>query len=607
MKVVLRRYAAGAVATAALAGVAAFALPAGTADWTPVTYGLTESADQLVPATVTPEKPARVVSTTIDKSGRPVVRVEEATDQAAAAELVKKAQRAENAVGVEIDAKVVALDAPSGTDLYRGHQWDLAKMRAIEAWHASTGAGVTVAVIDTGVDATNVDLAGKVLTGWDATTDQPGGDVDRHGHGTHVAGTIGAVTGNTIGVSAVAPDTRILPVRVLGDDGSGYMSDTAEGIVWAADHGAQVINMSLGATTQVGAVSNAVAYARDKGVTVVAAAGNERGAGSPVSYPAADAGVVAVAATDSSDQVASYSNAGGYVDVAAPGSGIVSTYPSALGRSYASMSGTSMAAPHVAALAALLEAAHPGLGPDRIEQAIETSAVDLGTPGKDEDYGYGRVDAVAALAAVASSAPTTAPSSQAPSPSAPSPSASTSPVAKAVPVVVPDVTAADVAYHGTTVTSFTVTAGGRPWAGRNAQLCVAETDASFQCLDVVTSATGVVSASRIAVAGYQLELRIAASEQNEAATGTAAYTVRSTVRAIRSGSRAMTVSIASPAGLDVEVQQLTGGVWTKAQQFTTGGTTTSITVHGLAAGERYRVVVPATATVAGATSGVVIG
>ncbi|WIM94936.1 S8 family serine peptidase [Actinoplanes oblitus] len=653
-KVQLRRYAAGAVAAGALGAVAAFALPAGSPDWTPVTYGLTASAEQLVPATVSAEKPARVVSTTLDKNGRPVVTVKQATDKASAAKLVKDAQRAEGAIGVEIDVKAVALEAPTGSDLYRPKQWDLATMRATDAWQKSTGAGVTVAVIDTGVDATNVDLTGKVLTGWDATTDKAGGNIDPNGHGTHVAGTIGAVTGNTIGVSSVAPDAKILPVRVLGADGSGYMSDAAEGIVWAADNGAQVINMSLGASSQVTAVTNAIAYARGKGVTVVAAAGNERTSGSPTSYPAAEAGVIAVAATDSADKVASYSNAGSYVDVAAPGSAILSTYPAALGSSYGTMSGTSMASPHVAALAALLKAAQPSLTPDQIEKAMETSAVDLGTAGKDNDFGYGRVDAVAALATVTTatkapvtvaptstaptaaptstaptaaptstapsstaptsaptSAPTTAPTSKAPtvapSSAAPSPSASTTPVGKAKPVIVPNTAAADLTYGSTTVTTFSVTAGGKAWTAKSAQLCVAETGKTFQCVDVVTSATGMVTANRVATGGYQVQLRIAATTTNEAATGTAAYTVRSTAAAVKSASRVMTISVASPSGLTVEVQQYLAGTWKKVAQFATASTATKVNVSNLTVGQQYRAVVPATTSVAGATSAVVVG
>jgi subtilisin family serine protease len=254
---------------------------------------------------------------------------------------------------------------------------------------------VTVAVIDSGVDASHPDLAGQVLPGADFITGTEGTSVDPHGHGTHVAGTIAALTGNGIGVAGAAPDARILPVRVLGANGSGYMSDVANGIAYAADHGAGVINLSISSTTQVGAVSNAVAYARSKGVVIVAAAGNARRSGSPTSFPAADTGVIAVAATTSDDSVAAYSNRGGYVDVAAPGSDILSTYP---GNRYGRMSGTSMAAPHVAAVAAILKDAGHDITPDQVEQALTTSAVDLGEPGRDDDFGAGRIDAAAALA-----------------------------------------------------------------------------------------------------------------------------------------------------------------------------------------------------------------
>ncbi|MEV6343857.1 S8 family serine peptidase [Actinoplanes sp. NPDC051851] len=409
MKVQLRRYAAGVVATGALAAVAAFALPFGDADWAPVTYGLTESPAAIVPATVSAQKPARVVGTTLDQHGRPVVTVTEATDRGAAEKLVEAAQNADRAVGVEIDARTHVLDAPAGNDLYRAQQWGLAKTHAPQAWQRSTGAGVIVAVLDTGVDAHQIDLFGKVLPGWDAVADKPGGTIDPHGHGTHVAGTIAANTGNTIGVSGFAPNARILPVRVLEKDGSGYMSNTAEGIVWATDHGAQVINMSMGSPGRTAAVTNAIAYARGRGVVVVAAAGNERADGSPTSWPAADPGVIAVAATDPADHVAPFSNAGPYVDVAAPGARIMSTYPSALGASFVSMSGTSMASPQVAALAALLKAYRPALTPDQVERAITGTAADLGPAGRDDDYGYGRIDAAAALAAVtpATKAPVT--------------------------------------------------------------------------------------------------------------------------------------------------------------------------------------------------------
>jgi type VII secretion-associated serine protease mycosin len=414
LKVQIRRYAVTAAAGALAIG--ALALPTGSAGWEPVTYGLTASPEQLLPATVSAEKPARIVTTTVGKDGRPVISVRAATTRESAAALVEDGQAAANAVSVEVDAPMYAIGVPAGSDPNRGQQWDFAKLNVSAAWNRSTGAGVTVAVIDTGIDATHPDLAANVLPGYDAIANTAGVRTDENGHGTHVAGTIAAVTGNNLGVSAIAPDTKILPIRVLGSNGSGNMSDAAEGIVWATDHGAQMINMSLGSTSKVTAVSNAINYARSKGVTVVAAAGNSRTAGSPTSYPAADAGVIAVAATDSNDRFGSYSNAGSYLDVAAPGSNILSTYPTALGYSYRSMSGTSMAAPHVAAIAALLKAANPALTPDQIEAALEKTAVDLGPTGFDNDYGNGRIDPVAALASVApvTAAPTTAPTAPVP-------------------------------------------------------------------------------------------------------------------------------------------------------------------------------------------------
>ncbi|BCJ41847.1 hypothetical protein GCM10010168_75350 [Actinoplanes ianthinogenes] len=628
MKVQLRRYAAGAVAVGALAAVGVYALPTGTTEWKPVTYGLTANPEQLVPATVSEAEPARVVSTTLDKSGRPVVTVKQATDRAGAAKLVEQAQQAENAVGVEIDVKAVALGAPTGSDLYRSRQWDLGTMRAVDAWQTSTGAGVTVAVVDTGVDATNVDLSGKVLTGWDATTDKAGGNIDPNGHGTHVAGTIGAVTGNTIGVSSVAPDVKILPVRVLGANGSGYMSDAAEGIVWAADNGAQVINMSLGAGTKVTAVSNAIAYARGKGVTVIAAAGNERAQGSPISYPAADTGVIAVAATDSSDGVAPYSNAGSYVDVAAPGSAILSTYPAALGNSYGTMSGTSMASPHVAGLAALLKAAKPSLTPDQIEKAIETSAVDLGSAGKDNDFGYGRVDAVAALAAVATPATAPTTSSPAPSPSVsvapstpassspsvtpsksaitsptPAPSVSTTTAPPATPVIKSNVTSREVKYGASAATTFTVTAQGKAWARKSVSVCVTETGGAENCTDAVTTASGTVPVSRVATKGFQVQVRVAAGAANLAAESpVATYTVRATATVTRTAKGTLGIQLGGVNGQTVVVEQYLNGEWAQAITYQAAA---KVTLSGAVAGRKYRVVVPESAGLLGVTSAAV--
>ncbi|BBH63798.1 hypothetical protein ACTI_04830 [Actinoplanes sp. OR16] len=654
MKVQLRKYAAGAVAAGALAAVGAVALPIGSHEWQPVTYGLSESPASIVPATVSEAQPARVVSTTLDAEGRPVVEVSEATTKKDAEKIVEKAQKAKNAVGVEIDAPVQALGIPAGSDTYRAQQWDFATMNVAPAWQKSTGQGVTVAVIDTGVDAGHPDLAANVLSGYDAIANTAGTSSDGNGHGTHVAGTIAAVTGNGVGISAVAPDVKILPVKVLAANGSGYMSDTAEGIVWAADNGAQVINMSLGSTAKVAAVTNAIAYARSKGVTVVAAAGNSRASGSPTSYPGADEGVIAVAATDSADRYASYSNAGGYVDVAAPGSGIISTYPTALGSQYVGMNGTSMASPHVAAVAALLKSFKSTLTPDQIETALENSSVDLGAAGFDNDYGFGRIDAAAALAAVdtpasapatspssskiatsapatsapatsapatsvpttapTTSAPTTAPTTSAPT-TAPTTSAPTAApttkaptptptISKITPVITANVSTREVSYNSTTVTTFTVKASAKAYAAKSVSVCLSESGGPFSCTDTKTTTAGTVAVSRKATAGYQVYLTVPGTETiNEVTSATATYKVRVTAAVSRSAKGAMLVTLNGHAGQAVEVQHYVSGTWRTVGTYS--ATAAKTTVSGLTAGQRYRVVVPDTASILGTTSGVV--
>jgi subtilisin family serine protease len=409
----LRRYAISAIATGLLVAAATHGLPR-TAPLRTVT----------LPAAISPQDPVRVVSTTRDEHGRPVVTVRTATDRGAAAGLVEQGRHARHAVGVEIDLPTRV----TGTDPFRGQQWDFAEMRVAAAWPASTGAGVTVAVLDSGVDATNPDLAGQVLPGADLVTGAGDAGADPLGHGTHVAGVIAALTGNDLGISSIAPDAKILPVRIVDANGNGFLSTAAAGVVYATDHGADVINMSIAARGSAIDMTDAIAYARSKGVVVIAAAGNDRGVGSPASYPAAEPGVIAVAATGADDAVAGYSTAGDYVDVAAPGTNILSTFPVAKGADFAISSGTSMAAPHVAAVAALLKARDRSLTPDRIAQAIESSAVDLGVPGRDDDYGYGRVDAAAALAALSP------PAVPVPVPVSTTPSATVADLASADPV-----------------------------------------------------------------------------------------------------------------------------------------------------------------------------
>ncbi len=274
--------------------------------------------------------------------------------------------------------------------------WGIAQILAPQSWSVGQGAGVKVAVVDTGIDLAHPDLAASIVGGYNAIYSFKSAD-DDNGHGTHVAGIIGAIN-NAIGVVGVAPKVSLMPVKVLGANGSGYYSDIIEGIDWAVANGAKVINMSLGGTSDVQSLHDAVIRAHDAGVSVVAAAGNSGGA---VIYPAAYPEVIAVGATDSSNTIASWSSRGPEVDVTAPGVNIYSTYK---GETYATLSGTSMASPHVAGLAAVLsglvtpcDTDHNGsCSPDEIQSRIETTATDLGPAGYDTTYGSGLINMYAA-------------------------------------------------------------------------------------------------------------------------------------------------------------------------------------------------------------------
>ncbi len=257
------------------------------------------------------------------------------------------------------------------------------------AWDTTLGNGVKVAVVDTGIAAGHPDLRGKVVAQGNFA-DQFGGARGRVGHGTHVAGVIGAQTGNGVGVAGGCPNCRLLSARV---DGFlfGRITDAsvAEGINWSVNNGARVINLSLGSPQPSAILENAVDRATSRGVVVVAAAGNE--GTSTKFYPAAYENVIAVAATSRRDGRAGFSNFGNWVDVAAPGVGILSTYPGG----YASLSGTSFSSPHVAALAGLLSS--QGYTRAEITSRILATAEDEGPLGRDPFYGEGRIDAAAAV------------------------------------------------------------------------------------------------------------------------------------------------------------------------------------------------------------------
>lgn len=295
----------------------------------------------------------------------------------AAAVAVHEAQ-GDDLIAVETDE--IATTTASN-DPYRPAQWGLDASPFESAWGSSNGTGVTVAVIDTGVNASHGDLAGQIYQGWTflAGTSQLGAP-DGNGHGTHVSGTIAAHAGNGIGVTGAAPGAKVLPVRVLGSNGSGYYSDVAQGIVWAAQHGARVINLSLGGPSSSISLDSAVDYARGCGAVVVAAAGNDGNcAAGPNgnSYPAASPGAIGVASIRSNLQRSCFSNVGSYVDIAGPGSGIWSTTSNG---GYASWSGTSMATPHVAAAAAIVVGSHPSCSAAGAEARILDGASPLGAP-----------------------------------------------------------------------------------------------------------------------------------------------------------------------------------------------------------------------------------
>lgn len=311
---------------------------------------------------------------------------------------------------VEQDAYAYASATPNDPEYAR--QWHYPQINLPAAWDRITGGVVMVAVLDTGIRSDHPDLAGAglIAAGYDfvdgdGDPTDPGcpDDPAEPSHGTHIAGTIAARTNNGTGVAGVvwggATGVRLLPVRVLDGCGSGFYSDIALGIVFAAERGAKIINMSFGGTEGSGVIDAAITLARSMGVTLVAAGGNERCA--PVNYPARNPNVIAVAATTNTNARAAYSNCGPEIDVAAPGgtatAGVLSTtWSPAGGHTYASFQGTSMAAAHVAGVAALMFAR--GItGPAAIQATLEGTATDLGPSGRDNEYGAGLINAAAAV------------------------------------------------------------------------------------------------------------------------------------------------------------------------------------------------------------------
>ena len=292
----------------------------------------------------------------------------------------------------ELDRRVrVALVS---NDPYLGSAWHLAKINAPQAWDTSQGSGLMIAILDTGVLPTHPDL--NLVPGWNFVENNSN-TADVHGHGTLVAGAAAAMANNAIGVAGVAGSARIMPIRVADATGFAYYSTIASGVTYAADRGVRVVNVSIAGAYNSSAVQSAGQYLKGKGGLLVVGAGNSNANDGA----AAMGSMIPVSATDANDAKASFSSFGSYVALAAPGVGIWTTNKSG---SYGSASGTSMAAPVVAGTAALVMAAKPTLSSSQVESLLYSTALDLGSAGRDIYFGHGRVNAAAAVAAAANTA-----------------------------------------------------------------------------------------------------------------------------------------------------------------------------------------------------------
>jgi subtilisin family serine protease len=280
-------------------------------------------------------------------------------------------------------------------EFFEPYQWNLEQIEIEEGWNLAGGQGVKIAVLDTGVDPNHLDIKDKLGEGYNAIDDSDDFH-DAHGHGTHVAGVAAALTNNVTGIAGISYNSTILPVKVLNDQGEGSSYEVAKGIYWAVDHGADVINMSLGDYYSSDLLYDAIQYAYEQDVILIGASGNDN-VEDPM-YPAYYEEVFTVAAVDDARSRAFFSNYGQHVDVTAPGEHIPSLFPD---NNYVVMSGTSMAAPHVAGLAGLIRSLRPDLSNEEVYEVMRRTAKDLGTEGHDPYHGYGEIDTAAALKSIA--------------------------------------------------------------------------------------------------------------------------------------------------------------------------------------------------------------
>jgi thermitase len=328
------------------------------------------------------------------KLGQSNIHIVDLGANASETAVVERLRRNPHLKFVELDRRVKVSVAVN--DPYLGSEWHLSKIGAAAAWDVSEGTGITIAILDSGVDTTHPDLAPNLVAGfnsYDNNTDV----TDVCGHGTAVAGTAAAASNNGAGVAGIAGHAKIMPVRIAFYDGTGcyaYYSTIASGLTWAADHGARVANISYDALTSGDTVKSAADYLKSKGGLVFVAAGNSgTDQGAPVSNS-----LIVVSATDSSDNKASWSSYGSFVALSAPGAGIWTT---SRGGIYQAWNGTSFSSPVAAGVAALMMTANPALPANQIESLMYSSSVDLGAAGRDPMFGLGRVDAAAAVQAAA--------------------------------------------------------------------------------------------------------------------------------------------------------------------------------------------------------------
>ncbi len=315
---------------------------------------------------------------------------------------------------VEQNGMVHTADIVPNDNFYQARQWNLRKIGLPHAWLFTSGNANPIAIIDTGIDLDHPDLVAKLwinaqeiagngadddgngyiddVSGWDFVHDNNQPD-DDEGHGSHMASIAAASTNNKIGIAGISWHAALMPLKALSGQGTGYWADVAEAIVYAADNGAHIVNLSFGSNQSSQTIEAAVQYAQSRNCLLVAAAGNNDIQPTPVEYPAALPGVMAVAAATADDTIATFSNRG-QVDVAAPG---VDVLGGSKNGSYFLGSGTSVAAAHISGVAALIWAARPELSASQVAQVITQTAHDIFPLGWDTSSGWGRVDAYLAV------------------------------------------------------------------------------------------------------------------------------------------------------------------------------------------------------------------